>query len=561
MNKFTFRKIDDDTDYMAKRNEAAARGDFGAAEGYERDRNYKIDKLGLNYPKTYDYIDVGNEIKTGMQNGAPGAYIKELDDYRVNKANTNPGLSQFSGDEIHDAAMRYHFNDLMGVGGQFQNRPVYEDKYGAKVDELFDRVMNGKEFSYDMESDPNYQAYKDMYTREGQRAMQDTLAQVAQNAGGNNSYAVSAAAQANNYYMQQLADKVPELFNAAYNRYMNEENLKRQDLEIARMLETDDYNRYLNDMNVFQTNVGLADSLVNGQLDREYRSNRDRIADERYLDERDYNRQVYEDETAYNRAEADENKAFELAMTMIQNGYMPSEEALAAAGIGTDSDTWKAIANWNMYERMGGMPMTGMFGMPAALGANGMSSMFFDGMIPSEQLGIQETENPEGEFDTQMGLMYPGLYDDTTPAVLPMYGMPINGYAGIVDSLVQSARKNRSDKKPPTPGQMAKVTQRSGGSGSSYSGGSVKQASGKTGLDGLVNKLNSETQSKYGKPVISYDKNTGKYTVDPAAREMVVYEIANNDGISAEDGFEYLKQLGLPQSVVDVVEKDNHYWR
>ncbi len=328
------KKWDDNTDYTAEIN---LTNDPAKKAELERLRNDKIDRLGLPYKMTFDHNDVGTMMMHGMENGISGADVMKLDDYRINKALTTPGLEKFANDEIHDAATRYYYNDLMGVGGNYQNRPVYEDKYGAKVDELFDRVMNREDFSYDMESDPNYQVYKDMYTREGNRAMQDTLAQVAQNAGGNNSYAVSAAAQANNYYMQQLADKVPELYDAAYNRYMNEENLRRQDLELARMLESDDYNRYLGDMGVFQTNVGLANNMINSQLDREmaerqwdYSVERDEIKDERYTDE-----------TAYTRSEAEKSQARETALLKMKSGYMPSDSELAAAG-------WKA-EDWNEF--------------------------------------------------------------------------------------------------------------------------------------------------------------------------------------------------------------------
>lgn len=357
------KKWNDETDYTAEIN---ATSDPAKKAELERLRNDKIDRLGLPYEITFNHNDVGTMMKHGMENGASGADMMKLDDYRINKALTTPGLENFAYDEIHDAATRYYYNDLMGVGGNYQNRPVYENKYGDFVDKMWDRVMNGEEFSYDVESDPNYQVYKDMYTREGNRAMQDTLAQVAQNAGGNNSYAVSAAAQANNYYMQQLADKVPELYNAAYNRYMNEENLKRQDLEIARMLESDDYNRYLGDMGVFQTNVGLANNMINSQLDREYQErawdynvDRNAILDERYKDETAYGREQdaknwawMEDEKGYNRGETAKAQAKDDVWTMANMGVMPPDKLLEEAGLLDQKAEIQQMANkantmWN----------------------------------------------------------------------------------------------------------------------------------------------------------------------------------------------------------------------
>ena len=315
MSLYRVKAYDKDADYTTKINEAVKRKDFTSAANFEKQRNAKIAGEGMNLPKTYEHIDVGNEIKSGIQNGASGDYIKELTDARRNKANTTPGLNRFANDEIQQQAMRYYYNDLMGVGGNYENRPNFESKYDNKIDEMLDRVMNGEEFSYDVNSDPAYQAYREQYAREGDRAMRDTMAQAAQNAGGMNSYAVSAAAQANNYYMQQLGDKVPELMDAAYQKYLNEKNLERQDLAMLQDMENSDYNRYLNDMNIYQQNVGLANDLYAGQL-----------AQENYENE---NRQA---------------KARELAMMMIQSGYMPPGELMAAAEMG-DIGNWQGIAD------------------------------------------------------------------------------------------------------------------------------------------------------------------------------------------------------------------------
>lgn len=68
-----------------------------------------------------------------------------------------------------------------------------------------------------------YQAYAKRYAREGQRAVQDALGAAAAATGGiPSSYAVTAAAQAGDYYASQMADKIPELYQQAYSRYINE---------------------------------------------------------------------------------------------------------------------------------------------------------------------------------------------------------------------------------------------------------------------------------------------------------------------------------------------------
>lgn len=125
--------------------------------------------------------------------------------------------------------------------------PAYTSRYDAKADELMQTILSRPEFSYNADTDPTYQAYKKQYAREGERATKDTLGAAAAATGGvPSSYAVTAAAQAGNYYAAQAADKVAELEDMAYNRYLNEQSLLRSDLEALKAAEESDYQRYLN---------------------------------------------------------------------------------------------------------------------------------------------------------------------------------------------------------------------------------------------------------------------------------------------------------------------------
>lgn len=140
-------------------------------------------------------------------------------------------------------------------------------------------VMNRQPFSYDQASDPAYQAYAKQYAREGQRATADALGQAAAASGGRvSSWAQTAAQQAGNYYAGQMADRVPELYQQAYNRYLQEFQMNQgaldaaladrrqkysefqgnydraaQNLNTARALEQDEYNRFLNELGQYNT--------------------------------------------------------------------------------------------------------------------------------------------------------------------------------------------------------------------------------------------------------------------------------------------------------------------
>lgn len=120
--------------------------------------------------------------------------------------------------------------------------PTYESKYGDTIDSLMQDILNRDEFSYDHTTDPLYASYAKQYTREGKRATADALGEAASATGGMpSSYAVTAASQAGDYYAAQLADKIPELYQIAYDKYLNEYQMKLSDLNAAQGLEQFNY--------------------------------------------------------------------------------------------------------------------------------------------------------------------------------------------------------------------------------------------------------------------------------------------------------------------------------
>lgn len=202
-----------------------------------------------------------------------------------------------------------------GGGFSYEAAPTYTSRYQNQIDDLTRQILNREAFSYDPEKDPAYQQYKESYTRNGERAMQDTLGQVSARTGGlASSYAGSAAQQTYDNYMGALADKIPELKQLAYSMYQDEGNTQRANLEMLVALEQGDYAKY-------------ADLLAQYNTDRsfDYGVHRDNIGDERYNNEWNYSvgrdqiaDKRYEDETAYNRALA---KAQTLAAGGDFSGY------------------------------------------------------------------------------------------------------------------------------------------------------------------------------------------------------------------------------------------------
>ncbi len=129
----------------------------------------------------------------------------------------------------------------------YQSAPTYTSRYDAGTEALMNQILNREKFSYDPEADPSYSAYLKQYAREGERAMQDTIGSAAAATGGiPSSYAVAGASQARDYYAAKAADKLPEMEQLSYQRYLNDYEMKLSDLNTLREAEQLEYNRYLN---------------------------------------------------------------------------------------------------------------------------------------------------------------------------------------------------------------------------------------------------------------------------------------------------------------------------
>lgn len=164
----------------------------------------------------------------------------------------------------------------------YENAPEYTSQWDQIIKDLAGGILGREDFEYDYTEDPNYQQYRDAYTREGERAMVDTLGEVAARTGGMaSSYATSAANQANNYYMSALADKIPELRQMAYEAYLQGVQGQRDDLSMLLGLESMDYEKYLNSLGQWNTDRNF-----------DYGIWRDQVNDERYEQETDYSKQL-----------------------------------------------------------------------------------------------------------------------------------------------------------------------------------------------------------------------------------------------------------------------------
>ena len=209
----------------------------------------------------------------------------------------------YSGDTDGSKYIPLALDEDRGGGFSYASAPTYTSRYQGQIDELTKQILNREAFSYNHEEDPTYQQYKKTYTREGQRAMQDTLGQVSARTGGlASSYAGSAAQQTYDNYMGELADKIPELRQLAYEMYMDEGDTQRANLEMLMALEQGDYAKYADLLAQYNTDRSFDYGVFSDDRAFDYQVDRDAVEDARYEDETDWERSQYTSEKEYNQA-------------------------------------------------------------------------------------------------------------------------------------------------------------------------------------------------------------------------------------------------------------------
>ena len=94
------------------------------------------------------------------------------------------------------------------------------NQYITDVNELYSQIQNYKKFSYDPQKDKLFQMYKQQYTNQGNRAMQNQMGVAAAASGGyNSSVAQTSAQNAFQGYMDALSDKAAETYQNALDMY------------------------------------------------------------------------------------------------------------------------------------------------------------------------------------------------------------------------------------------------------------------------------------------------------------------------------------------------------
>ena len=232
------------------------------------------------------------------------------------------------------------------INQQMAQKPgEYQSTWQDQLNETLQQILNREKFSYDLNGDALYQQYKNQYVQQGKMAMMDGIGQAQAMTGGyGNSYAQSVGQQAYQGHLQQLNDKIPELYQLALSTYQAEGNELYDRAALMAQQEDLAYGRYRDQMGDWQAERDFLANRYDTERDYDYgkwADGRD-FAYGQFADDRAYDYQVGRDKVTDEQwqAEFDEAKRqYDEQMALKTGGS--SGKSSGGSGVGPGSSYTK----------------------------------------------------------------------------------------------------------------------------------------------------------------------------------------------------------------------------
>ena len=196
---------------------------------------------------------------------------------------------------------------------------AYSSQWQSRLESTLKKILNRKEFRYDMNADALYNQYRDQYLRQGKLAMEDTLGQAAALTGGyGSSYAQQVGQQTYQGYLAGLNDKLPELYRLALSKYQQEGDQLRDNYDLMSGREASDYGRYQDAVRAWQTERDYLADRYDTQWEADYA---------RYNDDKTFDFSVWKDAASRAGAQAE---------ALLAVGIRPSDQLLQQADLAAE---------------------------------------------------------------------------------------------------------------------------------------------------------------------------------------------------------------------------------
>lgn len=218
---------------------------------------------------------------------------------------------------------------------QLSSKPgQYSSPWQTQLNDTIQKILNREKFSYDLNGDALYQQYKDQAMTQGKMAMMDTMGQAAAMTGGyGNSYAQGVGQQVYQGYIQQLNDKIPELYQLALNKYQMEGDTLKDQYAVLGAQEEQDYGRHRDTVADWQTETDRLQSQYNAERDYDYG---------KYTADRDF---------AYGQYSDDRNIAYDNFWNTQNMDYQKGRDKVADSQWQAEFD--EAVRQFNFENSLG----------------------------------------------------------------------------------------------------------------------------------------------------------------------------------------------------------------
>lgn len=253
--------------------------------------------------------------------------------------NTQKMRDQYGKEYAQSQLVTDAYNKLQAT---LKNKPgAFSSIYQQQLDNIYNRIMNREKFAYNMNADPMYQMYKEEYTKQGKRAMQDTIGAASALTGGyGNSYAETAGQQIYQNYLEKLNEIVPTLYSQAYQRYQDEGDQMYRQYSMTGDQYNRDYDRYRDTVSDWQNERSF--DLTNYQNERNFDY-------DKYM----ANRAYWSDEYWRQKNAEQESENWNTGMT---SGTSTTSGTSATSGTSSttgSTHTTENSQNWNAQQAQG----------------------------------------------------------------------------------------------------------------------------------------------------------------------------------------------------------------
>ncbi len=126
-------------------------------------------------------------------------------------------------------------------------------EYKEKQDVLLKEYLDREPYDFNINTDKLYAQYADLYKKQGEAAMRDTVANASEKTGGYaSSYGITAGSAAYQSYLDRLNEIVPVLEEKAYERYTDKSGKDLDALKLLGSLDDKEYDKYRDDLNDYK---------------------------------------------------------------------------------------------------------------------------------------------------------------------------------------------------------------------------------------------------------------------------------------------------------------------